>query len=426
MQKSDLVIMFGGPALILLGIAVLVASQILVVRPEAARDDAMQTVLGVIGWALIVVGFLGLAASFAIMLGIAGLLVWIAAAVVIAAALVRRGESQRYALLGVMATAAERLIPLGPAVEAFARERRGPLALRAGRLAQLIEAGTPLPEALRHCGGVLPREAAPMIRIGYESGVLAPALRQAASAQSREDPLWSSLTGKLVYLCVLPWFFLGILSFVMLKIVPSFVKIFADFELQLPGVTRALIATCGFLGSYWPLLGPLWLAAFALLFYAVLRYIGWIRFDPPGIARLLRRRHTAEILDSLSLAAGQGRPLDTVFAALAESYPTKWIRRRLRLACCDLEAGADWCDSLCGRGLIGTADRAVLRSAQRLGNLPWALKEMARSNRRRLAYRLYALVNLLYPVTILIYASVIVFFVVGMFIPLIALIQRLV
>jgi len=246
-----------------------------------------------------------------ILFGIAVLVVWIAAAVVIAAAAVRRAESRRCALLGVMATAAERLIPLGPAVEAFARERRGPLAFRgerlafwAGRLAQLIEAGVPLPEALRHCGGLLPRDAAPMIRIGYESGALAPALRQAASAHSREDPLWSSLTGKLVYLCVLPWFFLGVLSFVMLKIVPSFVKIFADFDVRLPAVTRLLIAACTFLADFWPLWGLLWLAAFAVLFYAVLRYIGWIRFDPPGIDRLVRRRHTAVTFKHVDFSAG--------------------------------------------------------------------------------------------------------------------------
>jgi len=213
---------------------------------------------------------------------------------------------------------------------------------------------------------------------------------------------------------------------VVLKIVPSFVKIFADFDVQLPAVTRLLIAACRFLADFWPLWGLLWLAAFAVLFYAVLRYIGWIRFDPPGIERLLRRWHTAVILDALSLAAGQGRPLGGAVAGLAESYPTRWIRRRLHLVWCDLEAGADWCESLCRRGLIGPADRAVLRSAQRLGNLPWALKEMAQSNRRRLAYRLYALVNLLYPPVILMYALVIMFFVVGMFVPLIVLIHKLV
>ena len=91
----------------------------------------------------------------------------------------------------------------------------------------------------------------------------------------------------------------------------------------------------------------------------------------------------------------------------------------------DLYAGADWCESLFARGLIKQADLAILQAARRTGNLSWALREMADSNRRRLAYRLQALMHLLFPPVILAAGLVVMFFVVSLFIPLISLIQTL-
>jgi len=60
------------------------------------------------------------------------------------------------------------------------------------------------------------------------------------------------------------------------------------------------------------------------------------------------------------------------------------LRKVLR----EVEAGADPLVRLAARGLLGRADLAVLQAAQRLGNLAWALREMADSNRRRLVQRL--------------------------------------
>jgi type IV pilus assembly protein PilC len=87
--------------------------------------------------------------------------------------------------------------------------------------------------------------------------------------------------------------------------------------------------------------------------------------------------------------------------------------------------GRDWSESLCNQGLIKPADQAVLKAAQRVGNLPWAMREMADSNRRRLAYRLSALVQLAYPPVIICIGLIVMFIVVALFLPLITLVMRL-
>jgi type II secretory pathway component PulF len=113
-------------------------------------------------------------------------------------------------------------------------------------------------------------------------------------------------------------------------------------------------------------------------------------------------------------------------AALARSYPKRDMRRRLDRAASDVNSGLDWCESLRRHGLAGQPELAVLRAAQRVGNLPWALAEMADSVRRRLAYRVQAACQLLFPLIVVLMGLMVMFVVVALFMPLVALIQALV
>jgi type II secretory pathway component PulF len=85
----------------------------------------------------------------------------------------------------------------------------------------------------------------------------------------------------------------------------------------------------------------------------------------------------------------------------------------------------NWRESLLQTRLISTADAAVLGAAERVGNLEWALEEMADSAMRRMIYRVQALLQILFPILLLVLGFVVMFFVTSLFLPLIALIQGL-
>ena len=159
--------------------------------------------------------------------------------------------------------------------------------------------------------------------------------------------------------------------------------------------------------------------------YAIVRYFGWTLWDIPLVSRFARRLDSARILDGLALVAGQQRPLADGIATLALSYPKADIRRRLALAAFDIEAGGDWADSLARRSLIRRTDLAVLQAAQRAGNLPWAMQEMADSGRRRVLYRVQAIVQAVFPAAVICLGAMVMFIVVSLFLPLISLIEKL-
>jgi len=419
MSALDPLILLGGFGPILFGIALLATVRLL--RPHGAIEsgDPIHMVLGITAWTMIPIGIL------ALVIGLFGFVVGAIGLVIGAMILNRRRRVEQDALLATLQAAATRWMPLATALEAYAGDRRDAIARRARHAASLLRAGHALPDALRQTPFLLPAETLLMIQVGHQAGALAPALEQSIGIASLYRTLWNQVITRLTYLAYMLLFAVAVGTFMMVRIVPAFQKIFADFNAELPGITQAVIALADFAANT----GILFLGMLVvtpLFFYLVLRYIGWVRWDLPGMGFLTRPHDSATILDALSLVAQQGRPLPAALELMAAQYPKHSIRWRLAKVVAEVQAGGEWTRSLAAHRLATSAQAAVLESAQRASNLAWALREMADSSRRRLAYRAQIWIQILFPLVLLAYAALTGLFAVGFLMPLASLIRKLV
>ena len=129
---------------------------------------------------------------------------------------------------------------------------------------------------------------------------------------------------------------------------------------------------------------------------------------------------------ALAFAVRQQRPLPQMIWLLAKQYPKWSIRSRLSKAGIAINNGEHWCKALRRAGILRSSDEAVLMAAERSGNLEWALQEMADSSIRRLAYRLRLALNVVFPIVVFVMGLIIALFVIGLFWPLVSLIEGLV
>ena len=90
-----------------------------------------------------------------------------------------------------------------------------------------------------------------------------------------------------------------------------------------------------------------------------------------------------------------------------------------------VEDGTHWTDALQYSGLISKAQNGVIRSAERAGNLAWALNEMADSTIRRAAHRAQAVLSFLFPACLIGFGICVFFVAVGMLMPLFSLVESL-
>jgi type IV pilus assembly protein PilC len=408
--------------LIWIGIAVLWSVRLAYRKRGSSADDSVRLILTVAGWALILVGILGTAlqvfphgAPFS----------WAVILAVVLMVVGRYRGAENRTLLWCLAAAAERGIPLEQAARAYSLERSDELGIRAARLADLLEGGTPLSLALAKTRVYLPLDTLVAVRIGIETGDLGAALAKVAKYDDDADTLLRSIFEKVFYLAVIANVLIGILTFIMLKIVPVYAKMFQEFELELPAMTQLLVAIAEFFFDYWFLLFPflVWLPLF--LFGGLLHYIGWLPRNLPLVNWFTLRLDGSIVMRCLALSVKQQRPLPEMIWLLAKLYPKSSVRARLTRVGNAINNGEHWCLALRRAKLLRPSDVAVLTAAERSGNLEWALDEMADSSIRRLAYRLRLGVNVLFPAVLFVFGLFIGFVVVSLFLPLISLITGL-
>lgn len=339
-------------------------------------------------------------------------------------ATIRGSVGQRYSLLWMLAIAAEHRMPLATTVEAFASQYRGRFRRRVLRLATMLTQGAPLSHALRAIRGLSSPDARVLVEVGEEAGRLPLSLRRAAAVHASRSTLGQTLASQASYLLVVLMIAQTVTSFLLYFIVPKFEAIFNDFGVELPTSTRAIITA-----SHWAVgfLVPIWLPLLnlALLLMIPFALASGTMFEVPILGRLFPRRHSATILRSLSMCAEAGQPIEKGLHTMAARYPAGWVRRRLARAERNALHGMDWREALRRERLINSTDHEVLATSAAVGNLPWAMNDLADAIDRRQRLKIAMLSQAFWPIVIMAVAALVLFLAVGFFTPLVTLIARL-
>src|SRR5438874_7235019 len=117
-----------------------------------------------------------------------------------------------------------------------------------------VESGSTLSEAFAKHPKCFDRLYVNMVKAGEAGGALETILKRLADFKEKSQSLKRKITGAMVYPVVVIIVAVAILTFIMLYIIPKFEKIFKDFNMTLPDMTKALMATSRWFGQYWYIL----------------------------------------------------------------------------------------------------------------------------------------------------------------------------
>jgi type IV pilus assembly protein PilC len=356
---------------------------------------------------------------------------------------------RREELLHLLAGSIEDGVPLAPALRAFVQDRpRGPMRnfwlacllgvlpvpgfywiwyrqnnfdRRIEELARLLEQGVPLHQCLQMLPVVATRETALAAAIGESTGQLGRCLRE--SARRRMSTIWIDLVPQFAY----PFFVLtvigSVVTFIAYFIVPKFKKIFMDFGVDLPPLTLTLMEDAELITRYWYIvvLG----IQVVLLCILIITLSSTARWFFPVLGAVYRRGVRARVLHILSVLLETGKPLPQSFAVLGRLPLGRAALVRLDDARLMIEDGEPLGDSLRRVGLLGSHMAPLVSSAERAGNLPWALRELADSMYQRTMRSLQRIMQVVFPASILALGMLVALVVTSIFVPLIQLISEL-
>jgi len=114
-----------------------------------------------------------------------------------------------------------------------------------------IETGSTLSESMSKCPKVFSRLYVNMVKAGEAGGALETILQRLSEFLERSESLKRKVKGAMIYPVAVVCVAIGILAGIMFFIVPTFKKMFDEFELKLPAATQLLMAMSEYVVSYY-------------------------------------------------------------------------------------------------------------------------------------------------------------------------------
>jgi type II secretory pathway component PulF len=198
-----------------------------------------------------------------------------------------------------------------------------------------VETGAPFSMALAECLEGCDQITTSQIRVGERAGTLAETLQHLAETRDKAGELRSQVIKKLAYPGMLMVLGSGLITFLLLYVVPVFEQTYADAKVPLPFVTKALI-TFGSLAKKY-----LWMIAAAGILGAVglkqarknrqfaARMDGAI-LRMPVFGKWLRDMSVLQVMDVLNNLMTAGFTLAESLRQTADSVTNRAVRQGVR------------------------------------------------------------------------------------------------
>ena len=177
-----------------------------------------------------------------------------------------------------------------------------------------IEGGASLSEAMGKVPKVFDRLYVNMIKAGEAGGSLEVILRRLAEFRERTQSLKNKIVGAMLYPVMVVLFTIGILTFIMLFIIPQFKTMFEEFGIELPLATQLLIEISNKVTQMW-FLAPLIPISIVLFVSIVCKFkagrMGWHLFllKLPVLGKLVEKANLARTTRTLGALISSGVPI---------------------------------------------------------------------------------------------------------------------
>jgi type IV pilus assembly protein PilC len=183
-----------------------------------------------------------------------------------------------------------------------------------GKVRTDVETGSTFAEALRKHPKAFPDLYVNMVAAGEAGGILDTILNRLATYIEKNQKLKKKVKGAMTYPAVTIIVAISVVVLMLIFVIPTFEKMFADFGGTLPGATQSVIDLSKFLQKYWWLLGGV-IVGGVIGFKrfrasaAGLRQTDAVALKLPIIGPLVRKVAVAKFTRTLSTLITSGVPI---------------------------------------------------------------------------------------------------------------------
>ncbi len=261
------------------------------------------------------------------------------------------------------------------------------------------------------------------VRAAEETGRIDRVFGELAETLEWQDEIASRVTSALLYPAILLAAVAGVATLFVTVLFPKIRPLFVATGIELPLLTRALLAISDVAVRSWYLLPlvplvPAVAIALALRTAAGRRARDRLKLWLPGIRRVVRHLLIARFARTAAtlLEAGASMPRALAVAgARADNIP---FHRAIDRAREDVTAGGPLADALERTGFLGPLDVRMIAVGERSGTLVRALGNLVRLHERQARRAIQAAVTLLEPLLLVLMAAIVLGLALSIFLPI--------
>jgi len=286
-----------------------------------------------------------------------------------------------------------------------------------------VRSGTALSDAFASHGDLFPRVYTASLLAGERSGSLDTVLRRYVEYAKIIATLRRKTISALVYPAILITLALGLVTLIILKVVPAFSEFYTSFGAQLPLVTRIIVGVSDLIRTQLVFI----LVSIAALVAAValwLRRPGhWARIDRwllrlPGIGPIAAKFATSQMARTLATLLGGGLPLATALEIASRSIGNHYVAAQLDIVNTRVREGDSFAAALEARGVFPEVAVKMAEVGESTGALQEMLNTVADFFDEEIATNMERFITLVEPALLVIMGVVIAGLLLALYMPL--------
>ena len=317
-------------------------------------------------------------------------------------------------------------IPINEALYTVSAQSENPYLIEV--LAQVrrdILGGSSFTEAVTRHPNVFPELYVALIRAGEAGGVLDETLETAAEQFDKEAELREKVKTAFAYPIIVLITAVGVVSFLIIFVIPRFKQFYDAFGAELPAITLSLITISDiFLNIWWDVF---FLVTGVVIFFALQRYIktpgGRRRFDAlklkmPLFGKLNRKIAIARLTRTLSAMVRAGVPSLQSLMIASRVANNVIIAEAMTKVAEFVQQGSRLWKPMEETGQFPPMVTRMIAAGEESGNLDEMLAELTRFYDRDVEYTVQKLTRMLEPLLTVAIGGVVLFVLLALYMPI--------
>lgn len=325
------------------------------------------------------------------------------------------------------------------------QQKPGPLRVTLRHVAEDVEGGATLSEAMTRYPKAFDRLFCNMIAAGEAGGVLDIILQRLADFMEKTQRLKRKIIGAMIYpICVISFAML-IVSGIVYFVVPKFKTIFVDFDADLPGPTVFLLSFSDWMVGrtevapdvYEDMAIPGWLIVIgspviAILGYKIIRqfhggrfFTDAVKLKIPIVGAILTKGAVSRFTRTLGTLISAGVPILEAITITKDTSGNEVYVRALGRVHDSIREGDSFANPLRAAKVVDSIVVNMVDVGEETGELDKMLIKIADNYDDEVETMVAGLVSLLEPVMVIVLGCIIGFIVISLFLPMVSLVNSL-